>query len=484
MNKKIIPEKTQVLIIGGGPAGSLAAMFLVQEGLDVVLCEKDLFPRYHIGESMVPSVLPVLEFLGLREEIDNYGFIKKYGANWKIKQDLADAHTDFRKQPIYKYSYQVIRSEFDELLLNAAEKRGAKVFQETRIKDVIFEAEKPISARWIKMDKSEGDINFDYLIDASGLTGLLSNRFLKNRTFQPALANVALCGYWKNFKHYVDDAGEEHPGEFLMNAISDGSGWVWAIPLHNGTISIGVVISDQVFKELESQHLSKEQIYQSKIDLAWGIKDILSEASKEGEIKFWNDYSYFAQQFSGDNFRLAGDAAAFLDPLLSTGLHMATLGALSSAATLCAVIRGECTPNEAAIFHDTYIRSAYTRYLLLLTAIYQQITHQEDVVLHGIKGENVQAIFDTIQPMLSGNFDMEKDQPVTEQKTKKIISYMESCFLETFVRKKGEQLADNKLKSPFASMGEKDLKIDSSSAINGYFIRLEKGNLGLQKVNE
>ncbi len=477
-----IPKHTTVLIIGGGPAGALSASFLVQEGIDVVVCEKEKFPRYHIGESMLPSLLPILEFLGIRETVDNYGFIKKYGAHWKIKQNLPDAHTDFRKQPKYKYSYQVVRSEFDELILNCAEEKGAKVFQQTVIKDVIFEGDKPVSAVWERADKSTGSISFDYLIDASGLSGLLSNRYLKNRKFQPAFANIALCRYWKNFKHYTDQQGKEYPGEFLMHAIADGSGWIWAIPLHNGTISIGVVIPEAHYKQLQSQNVSMDEIYNSKLELAYGIKDILVNAATEGETKYWNDYSYFAEQFAGDNYRLVGDAAAFLDPLLSSGLHIASIGALSAAATLCSIIKGDCSPKEAAKFHDVYIRSSYTRFMLLLSAIYRQITNQEQVVLQGISGESIQSVFDIIQPMLTGNYDMKKDQPMQEQKADKIIDYMQSRFAESYASDKDTSAPNAGEKSIAAVFSEKDLVIDSSNAINGYFINLEKGKLGLQKV--
>lgn len=475
MTNDQIPSKTQVLVIGGGPAGSLTASFLVQEGMEVVVCEKEKFPRYHIGESMIPSILPILEFLGIREEIDKYGFVKKYGAHWKLKLDLPYTYTDFRTQSKYKYSYQVIRSEFDELLLNFAQKKGAKVFQETSIEDIIFEGDQPVKAKWVKSDGTEGTISFDYLVDASGLKGIMSNRYLKNRKQQPALANIALCQYWKNFKHYTDENGKEYPGEFVMNSIADGSGWVWAIPLHDNTISIGVVICDIHYGKLLSQGLTEEQIYKDKLDMAYGIKDMLSHATPVGEIRYWNDYSYFAEQFAGDNFRLCGDAAAFLDPLLSTGLHMASISALSAATTICAVIKGDCSKKEAAVFHDAFVRGAYTRYLLIVSVIYQQITHQEEVTLLGTTGKSLQSFFDIIQPILTGNLDMKKNQALPEEKAKILVSYVKNYY--------GEERDPTCHKtSLFMLMNEHDLKFDSSSAINGYFIRLEKGKLGLEKV--
>ncbi len=486
MKNNKVPSHTKVLVIGGGPGGSLTATLLTQEGIDVVVCEKEKFPRYHIGESLLPSLLPILDYVGLREKMDNHGFIKKYGAHWKIKQDLPDAHTNFRKQEKYKYSYQVIRSEFDELLLNFAESEGAQVFQETRISAVTYKDNKPVSAHYIKSDKSEGDITFDFLVDASGLTGLISNQYMKNRKWQPAFANVALCKYWKNFNDYKDHNGKEYPGEFLCNACSDGSGWIWAIPLHDGTISIGVVIPDVHFKKLQSENLTLDQIYNAKIDMAWGVKEILNGASPVGETKFWNDYSYYADTFAGENLRLVGDAAAFLDPLLSSGLHLATVGALSAAASICSVIRGECTPEEGARFHDSNVRSIYTRYSLLVSAVYQQITNQKDVVLHGIKGKDLQSTFDIIQPILSGNLDMNKDQPVPGEVTKQVQSYIQSLWAERHIADHPSAHAEvfqEGGKSFSVELGRQDMRADSSSAIEGFHIRLEEGNLGLQRMD-
>ena len=465
-----MPKHAKVLIIGGGPAGSITASLLAQEGIDVVVCEKEKFPRYHIGESLLPSMLPIFEFIGLREELDNYGFEKKYGARWKMKKDLPEARTNFRSNPIYNYSYHVVRSEFDELLLNFSKKKGATVFQETTITEILFEDSKPVRARWKMKDGSTDTISFDFLIDASGLSGIMSNRYLKNRKQQPNLANVAICKYWKNFVYYRDAEGVEHPGEFVMNAIEDGSGWVWAIPLHNGTLSTGVVLSQGIYDKLVEQNLTLEQIYSEKINLTPLIKKLLDNATTDNDIKYWNDYSYFSEHYSGENFRLVGDAAAFLDPLISTGVHIAAMGAISTAATVCAVIKNECPPQSAAAFHDEYIRRLYSRYLLVVLSLYQQINQQEEIVLHGISGNMVQSVFDQIQPMLTGNFDMEYNQMIPEQKSKTMASFLKSLM---------EKESYLKVVEKSTVLGE---GFDQTSALNGYFINFKKGSLGLKKI--
>ncbi|HEX7737947.1 MAG TPA: NAD(P)/FAD-dependent oxidoreductase [Ktedonobacteraceae bacterium] len=361
---------TQVLVIGGGPAGSTVATMLVREGLEVTLMERDVFPRYHIGESLLPSCLEILDLIGARDTIETYGFQRKNGGYFSWGKDSWVLEFEHLRHP---YSFQVTRAEFDHLLLEHAKSRGVQVFEGTAIRSLSFEGERPRSASWEQVvgGSASGEIAFDYLIDASGRTGMMATRYLKNRHFHEAFQNVALWGYWQD----AERATFAPEGSIMNGAVPDG--WLWGIPLHNETTSVGYVLHKSAFKEKRQQGGSLEQIYLDAIAECPLIADLVRPGKLVSSVKTEQDYSYIAASLTGPGYFLIGDAACFIDPLLSTGVHLATHSALLCAASLASIVRGELSEQEAMTFFEKSYRTAYLRLMVIVSGLYAQYNGKE-----------------------------------------------------------------------------------------------------------
>ncbi|MFD4628373.1 NAD(P)/FAD-dependent oxidoreductase [Streptomyces sp. NPDC058284] len=222
-----------------------------------------------------------------------------------------------------------------------------------------------MSALWEAADGARGETRFQHVVDASGRAGVLAARQLRDRRFHDAFRNVATWGYWRGATP-VEEAPE---GAICVLSLPE-DGWFWAIPLHDGTLSVGLVTDKVSFGTGRAALGSVEALYADRIRRCPALQRMLADAEFAPPLKVESDYSYVADRFSGPGYLLAGDAACFLDPLLSTGVHLAMYSGMLAAATLAAIQRVEVGEDEARTFYQGAYRHAYERLLILVGAFY------------------------------------------------------------------------------------------------------------------
>ncbi|KAJ7278021.1 hypothetical protein C8J57DRAFT_1308401 [Mycena rebaudengoi] len=434
MMASLPPTHAKILCIGGGPAGSYAASALQREGHEVVLLESAKFPRYHVGESMLSSMRNYLGFIGLEDDFVNHGFLVKPGASFKLVHGIPDTWVDFSAMgPEYK-TWNVIRSEMDEILIQHAEKQGVKVFQETRVESIEFDGEptssRPKAANWTKKDGSAGKIEFDWLIDATGRAGIMSTKYLKNRQMRESLRNIAVWGYWTDVRRYGEGTIKADSGWF--EALTDETGWAWVIPLHNGQTSIGFVMHQTSSNAKKSTIMPNGRAptlaehYLDQLQFAPGVRELVGDKGSmiAGSIKSATDFSYSASKYSGDHFRIIGDAANFVDPFFSSGVHIAFTGALSAALTICASINGETTEAMAQEWHDSKVGIAYMRFLFVVLGAYQQMHQQQVPILSDMNAKDFDEAFKMFRPVIIGL----ADSSLTDAKVQEMVDQFQNFF--------------------------------------------------------
>ncbi|EFL13279.1 tryptophan 7-halogenase [Streptomyces sp. C] len=420
------PVETDVLVVGGGPAGATAAGLLARQGFGVALLEKARFPRYHIGESLLPSLLPLLDLLGAREAVERRGFVRKSGAyydwggqEWALRFDGLD--------PGAPYSFQVVRADFDQVLLDHARDQGVLVHEETAVGAVDFEEGRARAAAWTTAGGRRGRTGFRHLVDASGRAGLLTARQLRTRRFHDAFRNVATWGYWRG-AHPAPDVPE---GAIRLHSLPD-HGWFWAIPLHDGTLSVGLVTDRHSFARGRQALGGTDALYADRLAHTPGLARLLTGAERVTGLRVESDYSYVADRFCGPGWYAAGDAACFLDPLLSTGVHLGMHSGTLAAASIAAALRQDVGEAEAEAFYQGAYRHAYERLLVLVGAFYdihqgreahfrraQRLSHRDqrplrlhesflNIVtgvedLHDTRGDTVAHLFAALREPLAGH---------------------------------------------------------------------------------
>ena len=310
-----------VIIIGGGPAGSTAGSYLSKAGIKNVIFESSNHPRAHVGESMVTSTTRVFRDIGFLEVMEREGFVRKYGASWHAPngREFAIEFKEFPQPGVDQdYTYHVDRSKLDLLLLKHAEKLGSKVYQGVHVKQVLFDGSRARGVR-VNLNGKEIDLEAKMVVDASGRNTLLGNQ-LKLKVKDPIFNQYAVHAWFDDVQR-----GEGHSADFIhIYFLKIERGWVWQIPITDKITSVGVVADRNVIREAQ---LDLEGYFNKYIVTNPDLTRAMQHARRINEFKTEGDYSYSLAKFVGDGFICIGDAARFVDPIFSSGVSVALTSA-------------------------------------------------------------------------------------------------------------------------------------------------------------
>jgi flavin-dependent dehydrogenase len=304
------------IVIGGGPAGSTTSALLAERGHCVLLLERELVPRYHIGESLIPFTWFTLDRLGVVDWLRNSANPKKYSVQFV-------SITGRVSQPFYFFqtikhecamTWQVVRSEFDAMLLDNARRKGTEVRQGVAVRDVILEGDRVVGVRTDAGSGKGQEIRAKAVVDASGRDSMLSRRF-GWKELDAELNKVAVWSYFKGAKR---DPGLDEGATTV--AYVPQKGWFWYIPQHSDVVSVGVV-GEPSYLYRDTRDLN--EIFAREVKACAWIHDHVKDGQQVEPVRVTGEYSYHSSRIGGDGFCLVGDAFAFLDPLFSTGVFLA-----------------------------------------------------------------------------------------------------------------------------------------------------------------
>ena len=312
-------NRYDVIVMGGGPAGSSVAGMLAREGRQVILFEKEIFPRHHIGESLMTDTYWTFRRLGLLEKLRESPFVRKYSVQFANPAGKESRPFYFFEAVHHEsaVTWQVTRAQFDHMLINHAAEQGAVVHQGVLVKQVLFEGDRAVGVEVQMQDGTREKFYANVVVDATGQMAMLSNKF-RWRVRDPKLKKAVLYSYWKGAHREPDLNG----GATLVLRTEHGSGgWFWYIPLENDITSVGIVADPEYLLKGRGQDLAK--IYQEEIEKCEPCRKRVAPGTRVDKIYSILDYSYRSKHNAGNGFIIIGDAYGFLDPIYSSGVLLA-----------------------------------------------------------------------------------------------------------------------------------------------------------------
>jgi flavin-dependent dehydrogenase len=377
-----------VAIIGGGPAGSTAAALLARAGRRVIVFEREKFPRFHIGESLLPFSMKAFSRLELHEKFLRAGFLKKFGG--EIFGACSERGTKFYFKDGFRsqtdHAYQVTRADFDKVLLDHAAECGAEVHEETSVDRVEFSKEDVELA--IRRNSSSHSIRARYVIDASGRTSVLGRQF-KIKTTYDHLQKLSI------FAHYDGVWRAEGIDGTLTLLIRGIDRWFWLIPLTTARTSIGVVLDKEVFRQskLRAEDFLEQALAEQPI-----IAKRMTNARRVSEVYVEADFSYRSARLQGDRWLLAGDAAGFIDPIFSSGVFLAVFSGERCADVLNDILDHPRKARRLFVSYERAVNRAMDIYLRFVSAWYTK-----EFIEVFLSPRNVLGLAPAVNAVLGGN---------------------------------------------------------------------------------
>ncbi len=345
-------DRYDVIVIGGGPAGSTTATLVAQQGFSVLLLERDASPPFQIGESLMPGTYWTFKRLGMLERLEASSFPRKYSVQFFGASGRGSAPFYFQEFEPHEsaVTWQVVRSEFDGMMMENARDKGAHVVEGVPVREVLYDGERALGVRVLSADGTEREVGCRVVVDATGPSALIARR-LGMKKLEPKLKKASI---FTHFSGGLRDDGIDEGATLILHTRHRQS-WFWYIPLPDDRVSVGVVGALDYL--LRGRDGDAEAIFAQELALCEPMQQRLADAGQVMPVKVTQDFSYRADRMAGDGWVLVGDAFGFVDPIYSSGVYLALVsGEMAADAIVEGLAKDDTSAAQLGNFEEQYLR--------------------------------------------------------------------------------------------------------------------------------